>query len=164
MKKWYAIYTKPRFEKKVHERFQNKGIESFLPLQETIKQWSDRKKKIAEPIFKNYIFVHIEYAKDYSKVLTTTGVFGFVKASPEIEAIRDEEIVLLKNLYENGHAFEINQNAYKRGKEVKINYGSLKNIKGKIVSILPKKIIIELDILEQNYTLIIPSHYVEVID
>jgi len=164
MKKWYALYTKPRFEKKVHERFQNKGIESFLPQQETIKQWSDRKKKVVEPIFKNYIFVHINYAESYYHVLTTTGVIGFVKTSQEVEAIREKEIELLKCLYENGHAFEVNQKIYKKGKEVKINYGSLKNIKGRIVSVLPKKIIIELNVLEQNYTLIIPSHYAEIAD
>jgi transcription antitermination factor NusG len=97
-------------------------------------------------------------------VLTTAGVISFVKPSQEVEAIREKEIELLKSLYENGHAFEVNRKIYKKGKEVKINYGSFKNIKGKIVSVLPKKIIIELDVLEENYTLIIPSHYAEIAD
>ena len=42
---WYVLYTKSRNEKKVASLLAAKGIEVYSPLQEVIKQWSDRKKK-----------------------------------------------------------------------------------------------------------------------
>ena len=58
-KKWFAIYVKSRCEKKVNEQLEDIGVESFLPLITRVKQWSDRKKKVEEPLFRSYLFVHI---------------------------------------------------------------------------------------------------------
>ncbi len=49
---WYLLYTNPRAEKKVALELQKKGFEVFLPLQRTLKVWSDRKKWVEEPLFK----------------------------------------------------------------------------------------------------------------
>ena len=42
---WYALYTKPRNEKKVEEQLLKMGVEAFCPKVSVVKQWSDRKKK-----------------------------------------------------------------------------------------------------------------------
>jgi len=162
MKKWYVIYTKSRMEKQIHSLLTEKGIESFLPLQKTIKQWSDRKKKIEIPIFKSYIFVFINYEEEYLSVLQTKGVVCFVKIANVIEAIRENQINLLKALYENNHVFEIENKIFKEGKQVTVSYGALKNISGEIVDVLPNKILVQLNILENNYTLLIPSEYLTI--
>ncbi len=57
---WYVLYTKSRNEKKLTQLLSEKGFDVYCPLQETVKQWSDRKKKVQEPIFKSYIFVHLK--------------------------------------------------------------------------------------------------------
>jgi hypothetical protein len=53
--KWYAVYTRPRAEKLVHQRLVETGIETFLPLQKTYRIWSDRKKMVqkvnSSPLF-----------------------------------------------------------------------------------------------------------------
>ena len=46
MDNWFALYTKPNFEKKVVESLLAKNIEAYCPTYKTIKQYSDRKKKI----------------------------------------------------------------------------------------------------------------------
>jgi transcriptional antiterminator RfaH len=92
---WFAVYTNPRAEKKAFAEIVSKGIQAYLPLQRTLKQWSDRKKWVEEPLFRSYLFVHIS-GKDYYEVLSTTGVVRFVtfegKAVPvpqrQIDAIR----------------------------------------------------------------------------
>ena len=56
-KKWYALYTKPKHEFKAETQLASCGIEYFLPSIVRIKQWSDRKKKVKEPLFSGYIFV-----------------------------------------------------------------------------------------------------------
>ena len=58
-RKWYAIYTKPRWEKKLAEKLEEKRIDHYLPMVKTLKLWSDRKKWVNEPLFKSYIFVHV---------------------------------------------------------------------------------------------------------
>ena len=52
-KKWFAIYVKSRNEKKVFKTLDDIGIESFLPLITRMKQWSDRRKKVEEPLFRS---------------------------------------------------------------------------------------------------------------
>lgn len=56
-KAWFALYTKPRSEFKAAEQIGENGINYFLPTITRIKQWSDRKKKITEPLLHGYIFI-----------------------------------------------------------------------------------------------------------
>ena len=58
-KNWFALYTKPRHEFKAVLHLESKGIENYLPTIVKTKKWSDRKKKISEPIFKGYVFIYV---------------------------------------------------------------------------------------------------------
>ncbi|MGZ4023417.1 MAG: transcription termination/antitermination NusG family protein, partial [Flavisolibacter sp.] len=75
--RWYAIYTRPRWEKKVAGLLVQKQIENYCPLNRVRRQWSDRVKIIEEPLFKSYVFVKIE-DEDRSLVRMTNGVVNFV--------------------------------------------------------------------------------------
>ena len=57
---WYVLYTKSRNEKLVAERLKEIGIETYCPVLKKVKQWSDRKKVVEEPLFKSYVFVRLE--------------------------------------------------------------------------------------------------------
>ena len=59
-KNWFALYTKPRSEFKAAEQLKILSIEYYLPLATTIRQWSDRKKKITEPVIRGYIFINAD--------------------------------------------------------------------------------------------------------
>ncbi|HEV3249719.1 MAG TPA: transcription termination/antitermination NusG family protein, partial [Puia sp.] len=50
-KKWWVVYTKPRWEKKVNQFLTEKGMESYCPLNKVRKKWSDRVKTVEEPLF-----------------------------------------------------------------------------------------------------------------
>ena len=56
-KKWFALYTKPKHEFKASLQLESKGIDFYLPVITRLKQWSDRKKKITEPLLRGYIFI-----------------------------------------------------------------------------------------------------------
>jgi len=77
MSKWLAIYTKPRWEKKVNQLLKDKGIECYCPLNKVHRKWSDRIKTVEEPLFKSYVFVKVEDA-DRTKVRLTNGGVNFV--------------------------------------------------------------------------------------
>jgi transcriptional antiterminator RfaH len=77
IQKWYAVYTRSRFEKQVLKGLQDQGIEAYLPLIKTVRQWSDRKKTVEVPLFSSYVFVHID-RRFYDQVLQTMGVVKYI--------------------------------------------------------------------------------------
>lgn len=131
---WYAVYTSPRSEKKAYSEMLSKGIDAYLPLQRTLKQWSDRKKWVEEPLFRSYIFVHIEQAQ-YFEVLNTPGIVRYVtfesKAVPipqkQIDAIR---FFLLEDPAEPLEPLE----PLEPGTPVLITRGPLRGLTGQLVN------------------------------
>jgi len=74
---WYAIYTTPRAEKKVAERLHAAGFVSYCPTYVTIRQWSDRLKKVKIPVFTGYVFVKIRKCQRI-EILQDQGALNFV--------------------------------------------------------------------------------------
>src|SRR4030095_8525252 len=101
--RWYALYTKPRWEKKVAEILMRKNVETYCPLNKVKRQWSDRKKVILEPLFHSYVFVRIP-EKLQNHVRQTDGVINIVYWLGKPAVIRDAEIEVIKrflNDFEN---------------------------------------------------------------
>ena len=94
-KNWYAVYTKPRWEKKVHALFGEKEIEAYCPLNRTRKKWSDRIKWVEEPLFKSYVFVRIP-EEDQTKVRMISGVVNFVYWLGKPARVKDKEIEIIR--------------------------------------------------------------------
>ena len=57
---WFALYTKPKAEFKAEEQLKAIDVEHYLPVITKEKQWSDRKKKITEPVIRGYIFIYAD--------------------------------------------------------------------------------------------------------
>jgi transcription antitermination factor NusG len=133
-KKWYAIYTNPRAEKKTAEKLHEKGIEVYLPLQTTIKQWSDRKKKVEEPLFKSYLFVCIHFEAERLSVLETQGVVKFVRIGGDVPVIRTNIIDAIKLGLANFSDIEITNQDLKLNQQVEVIAGPLRGYYGKIMA------------------------------
>lgn len=103
---WYAVFTKPRAEKKVYERMLEHEIEAFLPLIKTVRQWSDRKKTIEIPLISSYVFVQME-EKDLYKTLPIHGTVNVLKHLGKPAKVRSVEIENLRILSDNSEGFEI---------------------------------------------------------
>ncbi len=93
---WYALYTKPRYEKKVAERLLQLGIEVYCPLVITFKKWSDRNKKVESPLLPSYLFVKLE-AADRNLVFQVPGIVQFVYWLGKPAIIKSQEIEALKS-------------------------------------------------------------------
>lgn len=120
-----------RQEKNAGRLLEEKGIESYVPLMKTMRQWSDRKKMVELPLLNGYVFVQIA-AIDKEKVLQTKGVVSFVRSEGRTAVVRPEEIERLKQLVELGYhmeAFGVQHN-FKEGEKVKITSGALKGMEG----------------------------------
>ena len=124
------LYTNPRAEKKVASELTFRNFENYLPLQITLKQWSDRKKKVEIPLFNSYIFVRIEIEKNYYNILEIPGIVKFVKFGKEISAMRDEQIDQIKLLLSNFDDIEVNSELIGINELVEVVAGPLRGFKG----------------------------------
>lgn len=88
-KKWYALYTRAKWEKKVVALLDKKNITNYCPLNRVHKQWSDRKKVMYEPLFRSYVFVYIT-EKEKLTTRDTDGVLHFVMHEGKPAVIREE--------------------------------------------------------------------------
>lgn len=93
--KWYAVYTQARWEKKVATLLTKNNIENYCPLNKVVRQWSDRKKVVEEPLFTSYVFVKIT-EKQQSNVRQIDGIINFVYWLGKPAVIRNEEIEMIQ--------------------------------------------------------------------
>ena len=131
-KKWFAVYTKPRWEKKVFTLLQEKKITAYCPLNKVRKKWSDRYKIVHEPLFKSYVFVQVE-ENETANVRTVSGVVNFVYWNGKPAVIKEEEINTIRRfLNEYGHV-EVEHIQFKPNQRVKIMSGVLMDVEGIVV-------------------------------
>jgi len=100
-KHWHAVYTHPRWEKKVAELLVSRKIETYCPLRKMVKQWVDRKKVILEPLFTSYVFVR-GMSTDLPVIRQTHGVLNFLYWLGRPAIVRDDEIENIR-LFLNEH-------------------------------------------------------------
>ncbi len=157
---WYAAYTKPRNEKKVYERLCEKGIETFLPLQKKIKQWSDRKKMVEEPLFRSYIFVKID-SKDYYNVLNTPGVVRYITFGGKAAPIPERQIAMVKQLLVQDLEIETLDESLEPGTIVEIKFGGLMGLEGELVQHSgKKKVVVRIDHISHSLLVTLPSEFI----
>ncbi|MBC7650214.1 MAG: UpxY family transcription antiterminator [Deinococcales bacterium] len=150
-KKWFVIYTKPRWEKKVYASLLKKDVEVWCPVQKVQKQWSDRKKIIEEPLFKSYLFVQINYTSERLRVLMTDGALNFVHYLGKPAIIRDQEIDIIKRYLneEKSKIDIISSDGFKKDSKVKINTGVFIDQEGTIIRTGKRRVYVELKSLGQ---------------
>ena len=159
-KKWFAIYTKPRWEKKVNSKLLQKGVESWCPVQKKESQWSDRKKIIEDPLFKSYVFVHIADDERLA-VLTTDGVLQFVHYLKKPAVIRDEEIEIIRAyLLEKNVTITVeNLRNFSENNKVVIRKGVFMDMEGTVIKGGSKKIYVRLESLDQLLIVEFPAEH-----
>ena len=144
--KWYAIYTKPRWEKKVNYLLTEKGIESYCPINKVKRKWSDRMKTVEEPLFKSYVFVKIK-DDERTAVRMTAGVINFVYWNKKPAMIKEKEINTIKRFLNEYENVEVHPAEIKLNQRVRVLTGSLMDQEGKVVDIRHKAVKVAIDSL-----------------
>lgn len=149
-KKWFAVYVKSRYEKKVFNTLDEIGIESFLPLITRVKQWSDRKKKVEEPLFRSYVFVHIT-KDEYYNVLHCDGVVKYITFEGKAAVIPENQILAIKEYLSDTDIIDVEYEEFKEGQLVRIKSGQLKGLVGRFTEIRGKhRLIINIDVVGKS--------------
>lgn len=159
-KKWYAIYTRPRWEKKVHQLLQNQKIESYCPLNKVCRQWSDRKKMVLEPLFFSYVFIYVTES-EFLPVKKTDGVINLVYWLGQPAVIRDEEIEAIRQFLETYEQVSLEKVKISVNHTVKIMDGPFMDMEGVVVDVRHNSVKVILPSL--GYALIAPVTKVAVL-
>lgn len=147
---WYAIYTKARNEKKVYERFLEQGIESYLPLVKTLRQWSDRKKWVEMPLLSSYVFVKVPQYK-LREIIQVDGAAKYISFEGKPAAIPDKQIDNLRLLVNGEADIEVTGEKLAPGDPVEVTHGSLRGLTGELLKINNRnKVVIRIDRLDIN--------------
>ncbi len=161
-KQWYAVYTRPRWEKKVAELLERKKVEVYCPLNKVNRQWADRRKVILEPLFTSYVFVYVS-EQEHASIKQTDGVVNFVYWLNKPAVIRNEEIeTIRKFLIEYDHV-SLEKTQVNLNDRVRIINGPLMMWEGNVVEIRTNTIKITLPSLGQNLVAEIRKEHLETI-
>lgn len=162
-KQWYAIYTRARAEKKVHTSLLKEGFEAYLPLIKRLRQWSDRKKLVEEPLFRSYIFVRVD-EKNLYNALNVFGALKYIKFENKAVPIPDKQIEAIRIYLEDPEPDEDSDEALSAGQLVRVKSGPMEGLIGKLVSYKNKfRLIIMIDAIGQVIRLNIPRSRVELV-
>ena len=137
-KYWYAVYTRPRWEKKVASLLEDRGIAHYCPVNKVTHQWSDRKKVILEPLFKGYVFVMVQEDKKW-ELMTVNGIVNYVHWLGMPARIREEEIDTIRKFLNEFHEVEVISAVFPLNSTVRIKQGVLMNHRGLLLEISGNK-------------------------
>lgn len=159
---WYVLYTKSRNEKKLAKTLADKNIQVYCPVREEIRQWSDRKKKVTDPVFKSYLFVFLhDYKAENAAILATPGAVRFLWWLGQPGVVKDNEIEAIQHFlteYKNAEVLV----AVKAGQSVTIQEGPLKDKTGVIYQVKGDKAYLHIDSLQMNLVARIPVNTLKV--
>ena len=137
--KWYAVYTRSKWEKKVVQLLSKKKIETYCPLNKVVRQWSDRKKLVEEPLFKSYVFVQM-HEKDHVAVKQTEGVINLVHWLGKPAVIRAEEITAIKDFLREHENVSLEKVGLNVNDRVRVINGPLMENEGYVTQVKSKTI------------------------
>jgi len=157
---WYALYTRPRHEKKAAELLSEKDFEVYLPLIKKVRQWKNQKKKVDMPLFNSYIFVNFEYNQRFN-VLKTHGIVKIINFSGEPAVIPDWQIDSLKRMLDFPETVRL-EKYISPGEIVEIVAGPMRGLKGMVnLKKDSKRLILSIDGVFQSISVEIDEEYVE---
>lgn len=163
LKKWYALYTHAKWEKKVSAVFTKKNIENYCPLNKVLRQWSDRKKIVYEPLFTCYVFARVS-EKERISVLQTDGVLNYVSWQGKPAVIRDAEIEAIKNFLLEHSNVKLETLHIDVNDRVRITHGAFMEQEGTVLEVLGKTVRIALPSLGYYMTAEISKSHIAVVD
>jgi transcriptional antiterminator RfaH len=154
---WRAFYTRPKHEKKVHDRLLERGYEVFCPLMKTRMRWSDRWKKVYKPILPGYIFAHVEEHQRI-EVMQDPSIINTVFWNKKPAVVRDDEIVAMQYLLHG--ADEDFSESFQNGDTVRITNGDFRGLSGIVIRIDKQTVSLRLESLQLDFVVHIPARMV----
>jgi transcriptional antiterminator NusG len=143
---WYAVWTRSRAEKSVHDQLGAKGVEVFLPTVTRWSRWKDRRKKVDWPLFPGYCFARFDPLESL-QVLTCNGVATIVSFDGKLAPVPDAEVDAVRRLVTSGLQYDPCP-FLKEGSRVEVVHGPLTGVVGLLVKKGPNaRLVLSVDLI-----------------
>lgn len=158
---WRVFYTRARAEKKCETRLEDRRIEVLVPKTQEIRQWSDRKKRVTVPLFRNYLFARVD-EKDRLRVLRTPGVVRCVHFNGEPARLRVDTVEQLQTAQKAPDRLSVTDLRPPVGDTVTVTKGPLKGLTGKVREHRGQMhILVRVQAVRQAMSVEVPADWVE---
>ena len=157
---WFAVFTRSHHEKRVSYHFEQRGIESFLPLYRTVHHWTNRRHVAVElPLFPNYVFAHVAISERV-RVLESPGVLRIVSRGKDPAPLSQFEIESLRT---GLHLRKVEPHPYLVvGERVRIVSGSMAGLEGVLLRKNANlRVVITIDQIMQSVSVEVDASEVE---
>jgi transcription antitermination factor NusG len=160
---WFAIQTRPRWEKYVHDALAGKGYELFLPVYTSRRRWSDRIKELELPLFSGYLFCRLNLEARRLPVLTTPGVRQIVGIGKAPVSVPDSEIDAVRAVVASGLAVQP-WPFLRLGHRVRIRGGSLDGVEGILLASRKRhRLVVSVELLQRSVAVDVDQASVEAV-
>jgi len=146
---WFAVYTCAQREKLVAAQFESRGIEHFLPLFESVREWSDRRVTLQMPLFPGYLFVYTSLRRRLP-IVTVPGVVHLVSVAGKPVPLPPEVVPTLRDGIKR-----VSAQPYPyltAGQRVSICSGPLKGLSGILLRRKSgPRVVVSIDAIERSF-------------
>lgn len=147
--RWYALTTRPQHERRAAQALEIKGFQTFLPLYQARRQWSDRTKLLELPLFPGYLFCRFT-AEQRLRIVTSPNITSIVGVGKKPFPVADEEIQAIRTMIASGLPLEPWQ-YLEVGQRVRIEGGSLDGLTGILVQEKNSlRVVVNVDLLRRS--------------
>lgn len=114
------------------------GIENFLPVQQEVHQWSDRRKVVERVLLPMMIFVHVDLYEQ-KEVLTLGSISRYMvlrgESTPAV--IPDEQMHRFKFMLDySDETINMSTSPLSPGEKIKVIKGPLSGLQGELVTVM----------------------------
>ena len=160
---WYAVQCWLRKESMIAAQLEGQGFECFLPKYKSLREWSDRKKEVEQPLFPGYLFCRFDYTQR-RPVVVTPGVLQVVGCGRTPTPIEDREIEAIQIAVASGVPgqpwpyLEV-------GEKVRIHTGKLSGLEGILVNFKGNhRVVLSVTLLQRSVALEVDLAWVAALD
>lgn len=135
---WYVAYVRSCGERKAAETLAAIGIETYLPIQKELRQWSDRKKLVERLVLPHMIFVRctvhqrvktLEQCPYLTRYMSNKGPYNPV-------VVPDLQLEVFRNMVERGgRQVNVANEMLAPGDRVRITSGPLEGLECELVKV-----------------------------
>lgn len=164
-KHWRVFYTQPRAEIICEERLLEQGFHVFVPKMQELRQWSDRKKKVTVPLFRSYLFGHVD-ERERIRVLQADGVSRNVSFGGRLAILTHEEIEMLRIMQQRPDLLSIARYGVPPaiGAPVEIKDGPFMGLKGTVMQQRAQThLLVRIDSIQQAVRITLPMMDIRVL-
>lgn len=159
---WYVVYTKPFYEIKLARSFMDFNFDndldyqSYLPMTKEVKIWSDRKKTVSVPLFKNYIFVKHDES-GFNNIKKMPGFVQYIRFGQYPSVVPDDQIKIIKMILAEDEFAMSQSKTLVKGDKVRIISGPMTDLEGILIKDQKNlKVAIEIKHLDRSLQVHVP--------